>query len=346
MILLLIIPDAAAVAAWLWTLKCLGSEVRRGSWKLPLYFLGAGVLSAGAAIVVEISLEGIFFSPGSPSAVELLLDQVFCTGLVEEGCKFFLFVSFYRRWAPKKNPRDGMVLAAITALGFAGVENLVYGNNYGIGILVVRSIISILSHVGYAGLWGYIYVSLEEDDGRRRKEALASILFFSGTLHGLSNVFVTLSMAGAYLLLKVFSLVLVLSAYRYIGRVMAGKVRAPAHRLGKKSAMMPASRPLSKKERYRMHHRSACICVNKHTYDRALEHIACCRREKKTDLFLLFLEGVCLYALGRRVRGYGAMALALTDMDAPAVDRLRKGLGKLVTEQALRKEVMGVIGEG
>lgn len=204
MILLMIILDVAAVGVWLGALKRLGSQVRRGPWKLPLYFLGAGVMSAGAAIVVELTLQVLFFPRGDHSVVGMLIDQVLMVGLVEEGCKFFFFLLFYRRWAPKDNPRDSMVLAAITALGFAGVENFIYGTSYGIGVLAGRSVMSTLSHMGYAGLWGYISSSLENGKSRQREEALASILFFSGTLHGFSNLFIYLRMGGAHLLLKIF----------------------------------------------------------------------------------------------------------------------------------------------
>jgi len=200
------------------------------------------------------------------SIIHLLL-----VGLVEEGCKFiFFFVRFFRRWAPKDDPRDGIVLAAITALGFAGIENPLYGSSHGFGVLVMRSILSTGGHVCYAGLWGYIYASLEEDDGRRRKEALASILLISGTFHGLSNVLLILQLVGAYFLFDIFNLFLVLLAYRYVGQVLGRTVTTTGSPRAKQPAGKPAAkpvpRPLSRRERYRMHYRGACHWVSKHKY--------------------------------------------------------------------------------
>ncbi|MBN2050805.1 MAG: PrsW family intramembrane metalloprotease [Spirochaetales bacterium] len=344
MVLALLVLDAAAIFGWLALLKRFGREtIRRGNWKLPLAFLGAGALSAGGVVMVGFSLRWIIGYSGPGSVGGLFIDEVFLTGLVEEGCKFFCFTLFYRSWAPKKDPRDGMVLAAMTALGFSGIENFLYGLNYGVGILILRTFTSTLSHISYAGLWGYIYSSLgspaaEIMEEKKKRQLLFNILLLSAILHGLSNVFLSARLNGANIFLKVLSLLPAFLAYRYIGRVFAGQVKEPDKQ--------PPVRRLSKAELYRRHYRAACVSVSRRKYDRAMDHIAYCRRHKKNDLFLLFLEGVCLYALGRKFQGYGAMATALTDMDRASIQRISSSLPKLVTEKELRKEVKRVIEEG
>jgi RsiW-degrading membrane proteinase PrsW (M82 family) len=131
---------------------------------LKLYALGA-VAAAPAYL-----LEG--WLPGPASR---LYDNFVRVGLVEEAMKLLPFLVFAYRRPEFDEPMDGIVYAVAVALGFATVENALYGIVFGGSVLIFRACTSALAHVAFSGLWGYAF-------GIRRRAAVAFAA--AAALHG------------------------------------------------------------------------------------------------------------------------------------------------------------------
>ncbi len=95
-------------------------------------FLWGAIIAAGAAFVVNSFLGlGIYMFTGSQAFTELSTASVFAP-IIEETLKgmacFFVFLFFRYEF---DSVLDGIVYAAITAIGFAATENIYYIYNYG-----------------------------------------------------------------------------------------------------------------------------------------------------------------------------------------------------------------------
>ncbi|HEV8322858.1 MAG TPA: PrsW family intramembrane metalloprotease [Myxococcota bacterium] len=128
-----------------------------------VFFLGmvstfaAGFLNdfLGAALHIDrTSIGGLF----------LLFFVV--VGPVEEGCKLLVVRATVYRHKEFDEPIDAFVYAAAAALGFASLENLFYGQEFGTGALVLRAVLSVPGHVLFSALWGYGLASKKFRGGR------------------------------------------------------------------------------------------------------------------------------------------------------------------------------------
>lgn len=95
-------------------------------------FLWGAIIAAGAAFVVNTFLGlGIYMFTGSQAFTELSTSSVFAP-IIEESLKglacLFVFLFFRHEF---DSILDGIVYAAITAIGFAATENIYYIYNYG-----------------------------------------------------------------------------------------------------------------------------------------------------------------------------------------------------------------------
>lgn len=130
---------------WLWLFY------RRDRWEpepklyvLALFLLGA--LIAGPVYVIEGQLAVVRMT---------LLDHILRVALIEELFKFVPVVFVAARLDEFDEPMDGIVYAVAAALGFATIENTLYGVYFGAELLVFRVFTSTLVHVGCSGLVGY-----------------------------------------------------------------------------------------------------------------------------------------------------------------------------------------------
>ncbi len=105
--------------------------------KEPLLLLGAvflwgAVVAAGSAFIINTLLGlGVYLATGSQAATELTTGSLIAP-VVEESLKglavLVVFLIFYKEF---DSILDGIIYAAITALGFAATENVYYIYTYG-----------------------------------------------------------------------------------------------------------------------------------------------------------------------------------------------------------------------
>ena len=168
--------------------------------RLPRFFF-SGMLSVPLALVLSfgVSRAVTLLFTGS-SALDYFVDEFFTAGAVEELSKFFIFFLMTRRLNSIIEPKDGVLQACTIALGFATVENFLYGLNYGAGTTLYRSLMCTSGHMVYSFLWSSVYslVVVTTRRGQRKGYAFPMMMGMlpAALLHGLYNFFLDLGRNG------------------------------------------------------------------------------------------------------------------------------------------------------
>lgn len=79
---------------------------------------------------------------------------------IKEFSKFIVFFFMIHIFNSIKHQHDGIIQAVSISLGFALIENYLLSMDYGLGNLLMRSVISITGHITLAAFWGYAWTSL------------------------------------------------------------------------------------------------------------------------------------------------------------------------------------------
>ena len=112
----------------------------------------------GAILVIPVvvaELLGSMFLPPSTDPVALFLHFLLVVALVEESSKY-LAVRASAYSSPEFNePMDGLVYGAIAGLGFAAPENLMYVLSRGVGLGIIRAVLSVPGHALWGSIIGY-----------------------------------------------------------------------------------------------------------------------------------------------------------------------------------------------
>jgi protease PrsW len=147
---------AVAAAAVFWSLYFRFKDRLRPE---PLtHVIGALLLGAVAAVLAVgvFRLLPFFGVPDEPPAggLALLLYCVAVIGAVEEGLKFAVVRLAVVRWRAFDEVIDGLLYAAMVAIGFASVENLVHATDVLWPEQLARAATLPLTHAVFAAVWG------------------------------------------------------------------------------------------------------------------------------------------------------------------------------------------------
>lgn len=141
---------------WLWLLRRydrLKPEPLRVLIRVMIVGGCFSALLAGVCNSTFMAWSG--FSPeGEMTRFQVMLLSLF-VGFNEEGWKAFFALWLVKQIAEFDEPIDGSIYAMTVALGFAAVENVSYLYQYGLGLIVVRSVLAVPAHMIFAGYWGY-----------------------------------------------------------------------------------------------------------------------------------------------------------------------------------------------
>lgn len=143
---------------------------------------GLGVLAIVPAVVVEGLLSGISESIRHPAG-RAAFDAFVVAALVEESLKLCVLLVLPFRKAEFDEPMDGIVYGVASALGFATLENVLYVVQGGIGVAVMRGLLSVPGHTAWGAMLGFL-----AGRGRLRGRPFAGAmagLAASAALHGL-----------------------------------------------------------------------------------------------------------------------------------------------------------------
>lgn len=118
-----------------------------------VFFMGMGSGLAAAIIERMIFSRPLVVITAQGTASLLMIAAV--VGLVEEGMKFLaVYLGVYRH-AEFNEVLDGIIYAVAAAMGFATLENIAYVYEGGVGVGVLRAVLSVPGHAFFASLMGF-----------------------------------------------------------------------------------------------------------------------------------------------------------------------------------------------
>jgi RsiW-degrading membrane proteinase PrsW (M82 family) len=117
----------------------------------------------GASVLIVLQIQRFILYPSGWSMDGSFFNQfaysVFGIGLIEEIAKltpFLLFQSLFRKHLTE--PIDYIAFICVSALGFSAVENVMYFDSYGAGVISSRAILCSISHMFDSAIVAYGFV--------------------------------------------------------------------------------------------------------------------------------------------------------------------------------------------
>lgn len=153
---------------------------QREPLSLLLLALFCGALSVIPVIFLESWLSSLNPYEGTSGALYTAFVVAGCT---EEGFK--LLFLYWLIWRNKHFDEyfDGIVYAVFISLGFAGVENVLYVFDGGVGTGILRAVLSVPAHFLFAVVMGYFFALAKFYRNRRFNMFLAFLVPM--LLHGI-----------------------------------------------------------------------------------------------------------------------------------------------------------------
>lgn len=134
-----------------------------------------GVLAGLADIALLTALQSVEITEFS-SKLTASLYQAFCqAAMPEELCKLFFLYIFIWNSRYFDEYYDGIEYAAFVGLGFAGLENIMYVMQGGLGVAVGRALFAVPAHFFFAIIMGYFFAFAKF---RPRKKRIYLILAY------------------------------------------------------------------------------------------------------------------------------------------------------------------------
>ncbi len=149
----------------------------------PVGLIGRSVLYGFLAVIPAAILEYAIdaFGPQPSGPAGSLYEAFLVAALVEESAKLYFLRHYLFRRKEFDERVDGIVYAVCVSLGFAFVENFMYGYKDW-SILVVRSFTAVPGHALFAGVMGYYLgiAKLERGKSGYWKRGLAWAILLHG----------------------------------------------------------------------------------------------------------------------------------------------------------------------
>lgn len=144
----------------------------------------AGILIVLPVILIEKlltipseNLEGVSYAAYTAFIV---------AGLTEEGMKFLAFFFFFWNNRNFNEKFDGIVYSVYIALGFAGIENILYVFSGGYGVGIIRALTAVPAHALFGIVMGY-YFSLAKFNASSKAAFIILAFLMPFLFHGLYN---------------------------------------------------------------------------------------------------------------------------------------------------------------
>ena len=141
-------------------------------------------LVAGALVTVPVIFtEQLMFSIGASAQFGAVWDAFAVAGLVEESFKFLAFLLIVWRNRNFNEKFDGIVYAVFIALGFAGIENIIYVAQGGVQVALTRAITAVPAHALFGVMMGY-HMGLARFFPRERVKNITLAILLPIAAHG------------------------------------------------------------------------------------------------------------------------------------------------------------------
>lgn len=287
-----------------------------------------GMLSAAPAYVLSSIV------PADPTAARpglSLLLFVFVYAPVEELSKLLVFAILVSRLGSLREPADGVYQAAAVGLGFALVENVLYGAWYGPGTALLRATITPLRHMIYASTWGLAWSTQRFGRTRLTPRGLAVVLLAvlpASMVHGFSNFLATIGFGAQSL----FAAAMIACAFAALARLRrhspytTGDLRRPGQ------ALRTLQRALVHDPYNRhLHLRAAHFRIRGGDPNQAVAHLERFLSVKPNDPYAVGLMGAALVLSGSREEGEEALARGQAAMPVQTRRVFRRNLDRLLS---------------
>jgi len=140
---------------------------REPVWLLALLFVGEGIMCNTGVVFTELFLDEVFTSFMDEDTILFqLIDAFLLVALVEELGKYLVLRLITWRSRHFNYRFDGVVYAAVTALGFAAFENVSYIGAYGFQVALYRGLSAIPGHCADGILMGIFYGQAKVLEGK------------------------------------------------------------------------------------------------------------------------------------------------------------------------------------
>lgn len=180
--MLILIVSLAPVAALLFYVYYRDKYEKEPLPTLLLALLG-GVLSALSTLLF-FDIVPINF--GLTTTIAGALFNAFGSAAIpEESFKFLFLYLFIWKNKAFNEYYDGIIYAVFVSLGFAGLENIFYVADGGLGVGAMRAVLSVPGHALFAIPMGYYFALARFAPQRRKKSLLIRGLALSILAHGL-----------------------------------------------------------------------------------------------------------------------------------------------------------------
>lgn len=192
--------DVKKQPLWLLTILFIGGIL---SWVMVRYiskFLGNDIYKSQIEINEALGNKGFFLvSFGIIAIIEEISKYIVITIMCFKN-KFF------------KNPYDAIMYAVCISLGFAFVENIMYINNFGMGVAISRAIFSIPAHASFGIIMGY-YLGVSKlccDKGESNASALTrySAFFIPLIFHGFYDYLLNFNTESIYIIFLIYVIIM------------------------------------------------------------------------------------------------------------------------------------------
>lgn len=156
-------------------------DVNKEPTNLLMRLLGFGALSVIPVIICEVILNAFINTDKDPNFLSIFIKVFIGVALVEEGFKW-LFVKL-KAYDTREFDEvyDIIVYSVFVSLGFAAVENILYVASGGIGVAILRAILSVPGHAVFAVFMGYYFskakiASINNNKSLTTKNMILSLL--------------------------------------------------------------------------------------------------------------------------------------------------------------------------
>lgn len=169
-----------------------------------------GIISAIPAYYFQAWLESTM-DPDYTIWWQAAIVAFLIVALIEETVKTtMLWLSNYL--VPIDEPMDLLAISVIIAMGFAGVENVLYSHNLGWEVALFRSLTAVPAHAFFAVIIGY-FTAMSFPDRKKIKPYLQG-LFIAFLFHGFYDFFIIQEFS-EYLMLGALVVLLISGALVY-----------------------------------------------------------------------------------------------------------------------------------
>jgi RsiW-degrading membrane proteinase PrsW (M82 family) len=170
--------------------------------KEPFLTLLKALLTGILIVLPVVLLEKLLmmFSRGSEGMAYAGYNAFIVAGLTEEGMKFLAFYFIFWSNTNFNEKFDGIVYAVYIALGFAGIENILYVFTGGYGVGIIRAVTAVPAHALFGVVMGY-YFGMARFSTKLRTVYLILAFFLPFLFHGLYDFIL---MSNSMVLLTVF----------------------------------------------------------------------------------------------------------------------------------------------